>query len=171
MIEFLRSRSTKVYQELVKIAEQPDLLFSNDQNQRMSEARYNFFTIQKLNKLISTGRINVIELQRIMSYIEVSWTDYLSKYYQGKSFLFYFWGDYQIPALRVSIISYFDGLELPFGCALNKATDMNEVLSQYVDKAQLDRMINVEPKEAYEAEKIEPDSNYKLTVYLKKIIC
>lgn len=53
-------------------------------------------------------------------------------------------GGYQIPAIRVSVVSYYEGTDLPFGCALNKVSDMGEVLSLYMKKAKFDGLIITE---------------------------
>lgn len=52
MIDFLRNKGIKAYHEVTEIAEQPNLLFSNDKEQYNAKANYNLYTIQKLNKLI-----------------------------------------------------------------------------------------------------------------------
>jgi hypothetical protein len=125
-----------------------------------------------LNKLIKKNSFSLNELQQVIGFIETSWTRYLSKYYEGKSFVFYFWGDYQIPAIRLSIVSYYEGIELPFGCVLNKVNDMSEVLSLFVDKAEFDGMTIIESDGADEVSSLDSDNNgYTLTVYSKKIIC
>lgn len=171
MIDFLKNKGLKAFYEISAIAEQPNLLFSNDKEQYHSEAQYNQYTIQKLNKLIHKHNISIKELQQIFGYIETSWSDYLSKYYRGKSFIFYVWADDQIPAFRVSVVSYYEGVELPFRCSLNKVNDMIEVLTPYVDKAQSDGVAAFELAEADEASpSSEADNVYKLIVYSKKII-
>lgn len=52
MIGFLKNKELKAFHEILEVAEHPSLLFSNDKEQYNSEARYNLYTIQKLNKLI-----------------------------------------------------------------------------------------------------------------------
>lgn len=54
MIDFLKRKGIKAYNEIKEIAEQPDLLFSNDPQQINAEASYNMYTIQNLNKLYRT---------------------------------------------------------------------------------------------------------------------
>ncbi|MGZ9586523.1 hypothetical protein [Paenibacillus marinisediminis] len=138
MIGFLKNKGIKAYHEVTEIAEQPNLLFSNDREQYNTEANYNLYAITKLNKMIKKDSISITELKQVFGFIEGSWSVYLCKHYKGKSFVFYFWGDYLMPAIRVSVVSYYEGLELPFGCVLNKVDDMKEVFSQYKEKAQFD---------------------------------
>lgn len=170
MIDFLKNKGIKAFQEIQEIAERPDLLFSNDQGQYEAEARYNVYTIQKLNKLIKKNLISLNEFQQVIEYIKTSWTQNLSTYYQGKTFVFYIWGDYQIPAIRVSVVSYYERVELPFGCALNKVSDIGEVLSLYMEKARFDGLIIMEA-EGEVCTPLETNNVDRLTVYLKKIIC
>ncbi|MBJ6362483.1 hypothetical protein ACFOQM_14550 [Paenibacillus sp. GCM10012307] len=171
MINFLKNKRIKAYYEILEIAKHPNLLFSNDKEQYNAEARYNLYTIQKLNKLIKKKNISMNELQHVFGFIETSWSRYLREHYQGKSFVFYFWGDYQIPAIRVSIVSYHEGIELPFECDLKKVNDMNDVLSLYLDKADFDGMTFIESDGIDEVSNLEPDNGYMLTVYTKEIIC
>ncbi|WP_240419974.1 hypothetical protein [Paenibacillus periandrae] len=44
MIEFLKNKGVKLYNEIIEIAEQPNLLFSNDNGQCNAEANYNLYT-------------------------------------------------------------------------------------------------------------------------------
>lgn len=170
MIDFLRDKSIKAFHEISEIVQCPDLLFSNDPQQYEAEARYNFYTIQKLNKLIRRGKLPLNEFVQIVSFIESSWCSYLSRHYPGKPFVFYCWGDYQIPALRVSVVSFYEGTELPFRCELEKVKDISKVLSQYVDVMQGEEAHEI-VSEATEDNGIESDNNaYTLTVYLKRII-
>jgi len=174
MIDFLKNKGLKAFYEISAIAEHPNLLFSNDKEQYHSEAQFNLYTIQHLNKLIKKNNISINELQQIFGFIETSWSDYLSKYYRGKSFIFYVWADDQIPAFRFSVVSYYEGIELPFRCSLNKVNDMIEVLSLYVNKAQFDGVTTLELDDADETDEASPSSDsdnvYTLTVYSKKII-
>ncbi|WP_409345212.1 hypothetical protein [Paenibacillus sp. MBLB4367] len=171
MIDFLKKMGIKAFYEILEIAEHPNLLFSNDKEQYFAEARYNQYTIQILNKLIKKNRTSLNELQQVIGFIETSWSTYLSKYYKGKSFVFYFWCDFQIPAIRVSVVSYYEGVELPFGCVLNMVNDKSEVLSLYVNKADFDGMTIIESDGAEEVSNLESDNGYTLTVYSKKINC
>jgi len=175
VIGFLKNKGIKAFYEISAIAEHPNLLFSNDRQQYYSEAQFNLYTLQKLNKLIKKNKLSLNELQQIFGYIETSWSDYLRKYYRGKSFIFYLWGDEQIPAIRFSVVSYYEGVELPFRCSLNKVNDMSEVLSQYVNKTQFDGVTIIELDKADETDKAssssESDYGYTLTVYSKKITC
>lgn len=170
MIDFLRDKSIKAFHEISGIAECPDLLFSNDKEQYQAEARYNFYTIQRLNKLIRKDKLSLIEFEQLMSFIEDSWSSYLSRHYPEKPFVFYCWGDYQIPALRVSVVSFYEGVELPFGCELEKVKDISKVLSQYMDVMQGEEAHEI-MSEAAEDNGVESDNNaYTLTVYSKRII-
>ena len=170
MIDFLRNKSIKAFHEISEIAECPDLLFSNDKQQYQAEARYNFYTIQRLNKLIRKDKLSLNEFKQLISFIEDSWSSYLSHHYPGKSFVFYCWGDYQIPALRVSVVSFYEGVELPFGCVLEKVHDISQVLSQYVDVVKIERIEVLETAE--EISSPQSDNNkYKLMVYSKRVIC
>lgn len=171
MIDFLKNKGIKAFHEILEIAEHPNLLFSSDKEQYNSEAQHNLYTIQKLNKLIKKNNISIYELQQVFGFIETSWSEYLKKVYQGKSFVFYVWGDYQIPAIRVSVVSYYEDIELPFECLLNKVNDMSEVLRLYVDKAEFAGMAIMESNEAEEVSNPESDNIYTLTVYSKKITC
>lgn len=160
MIDFLRNKGIKAYNEIIDIAEQPNLLFSNDSGQYNAEANYNLYTIQKLNKLIKKNIVSIRELETVFIFIENSWSAYLNKHFRGKSFLFYVWGDYQIPAIRLSVVSFYEGLDLPFRCILNKVNNIQGVLIQYQEKAQFDGItdelnLNVD----------ETGSDYTLTVY------
>ncbi|MCK9858948.1 hypothetical protein [Paenibacillus sp. ATY16] len=154
MIEFLKNKGIKAYNEIVEIAEQPNLLFSNDSGQYYAEANYNLYTIQKLNKLI----------------IENSWSVYLNKYFRGKSFVFYVWGDFQIPAIRLSVVSYYEGLELPFGCTLNKGSNIQNVLFQYKEEAQFHGFTIAETEDS-NLNDDETERDHILTVYSKIINC
>jgi len=175
VIGFLKNKGIKAFYEISAIAEHPNLLFSNDRQQYYSEAQFNLYTLQKLNKLIKKNKLSLNELQQIFGYIETSWSDYLRKYYRGKSFIFYLWGDEQIPAIRFSVVSYYEGVELPFRCSINKVNDMSGVLSQYVNKTQFDGVTIIELDKADEKDKasssFESDYGYTLTVYSKKITC
>ncbi|CAH1214591.1 hypothetical protein PAECIP111893_03820 [Paenibacillus plantiphilus] len=174
MIDFLKNKGQKAYDEISAIAEKPNLLFSNDREQNSAEASYNLFTIHKLNKLIKKDNISINELEQVLSFVEASWSSYLRKHYIGKSFVFYFWGDYQIPAIRVSVVSYYEGRELPFECILNKISDMKEVLSQYKVKALFDGITVIESDEFDEGNdnnKDEAEDTYMLTIYCNIIDC
>ncbi|MBT2289070.1 hypothetical protein J7E73_07965 [Paenibacillus albidus] len=164
MIDFLKNKGIKAFHEILEIAERPDLLFSNDKKQYNAEARYNLYTIQKLNKLIRKNRISLNELVQIISFIEDSWSEYLSKHYQGRSFVFYSWVDYQIPAIRLSVVSFYEGIELPFGCVLEKVNDISEVLSLYVDNAEFEGSFESGNND------YTLNDDYTLRVYSKKII-
>lgn len=170
MIDFLRNKGIKAYNEIIEIAEQPNLLFSNDIGQYNAEASYNLHTIQMLNKLVKKNTISISELEKALLFIEASWSAYLNNQFKGKHFVFYLWGDYQIPAIRVSVISFYKELELPFGCTLNKVNDIQDVLTQYKEKAQFDGVpiINIEESDSHEVEEVQ---NYILTVYSKIIKC
>lgn len=170
MIEFLINKGIKAYNEIIEIAEQPNLLFSNDSGQYNAEANYNLYSIQKLNKLIKKDSVSIPELEKIFIFIEKSWSAYLNKHYRGKSFLFYVWGDYQAPAIRLSVVSFYEGLELPFGGILNKVNNIQNVLIQYKEKAQFEGITIIETDELnlnYE----ETGIDYILTVYSKIINC
>ncbi|WP_341346600.1 hypothetical protein [Paenibacillus sp. FSL H3-0469] len=170
MIDFLRDKGLKAFHEISEIAECPDLLFSNDKQQYQAEARYNFYTIQRLNKLIRKGKLSLNEFEQLISFIEDSWSSYLSRHYPGKSFVFYCWGDYQIPALRVSVVSFYEGIELPFRCVLEKVNDISQVLSHYADIVKAESIEVLEAAE--EVSSSESDNNpYKLMVYSKRMIC
>ncbi|GAA4837596.1 hypothetical protein GCM10023310_13970 [Paenibacillus vulneris] len=106
MIDFLRNKAVKAYDEINDIAEQPNLLFSNDKGQYNAEASYNLYTIQKLNKLIKKSSISIGELEKVFIFIEASWSTYLKKHYRDRSFIFYIWGDYQMPAIKLSVVSF-----------------------------------------------------------------
>ncbi|MBH5318978.1 hypothetical protein I6N90_14325 [Paenibacillus sp. GSMTC-2017] len=173
MIDFLKNKGIKAYNEIIEIAEQPNLLFSNDRGQYNSEASYNVYTIHKLNKLIKKNNISISELDNIFLYIEASWSSYLNKYFKGKSFVFYLWGDYQIPAIRVSVVSFYEGLELPFTCVLNKVNDLKELLGQYKKEAQFEGIcINQIDESDSNINNIhEIEAEYTLTIYSKMINC
>ncbi|OPH54965.1 hypothetical protein BC351_30040 [Paenibacillus ferrarius] len=170
MIDFLKVKGIKAYNEIIEIAEQPNLLFSNDSGQYNAEANYNLYTIQKLNKLIKKNSISICELEKVFIFVETSWSAYLNKHYKDKSFLFYIWGDCQIPAIRLSIVSFYEGLELPFGCILNKVKDIQNLLIQYKEKAQFDGITIIETDES-DLNEDETESEYILTVYSKIIKC
>lgn len=164
MIDFLKIKSIKAFHEILEIAERPDLLFSNDKKQYTAEARYNLYTIQKLNKLIKKNSISLIKIEQTISFIEDSWSRYLSEHYLGKSFVFYSWVDYQIPAIRLSVVSFYEGLELPFGCVLEKVNDISKVLSPYLDTAGFES--------SFESGDNDDELNdvYTLRVYSRKIL-
>jgi hypothetical protein len=170
MINFLRNKGIKAYNEIIEIAEQPNLLFSNDIGQYNAEASYNLYTIQNLNNLIKKNNISISELEKVFIFIEAAWSAYLNNYFKGKHFVFYLWGDYQIPAIRISVISFYKELELPFGCTLNKVYEMQDVLTQYKEKVQFDGIpiINIDKSDSHEDEDVH---KYILTVYLKIIKC
>lgn len=170
MIDFLRNKGVKAYKEIIEIAEQPNLLFSNDSNQYNAEANYNLYTIQKLNVLIKKKSVSINELEKVFIFIENSWLTYLNKHYKSKSFLFYIWGDYQMPAIKLSVVSFYEGLELPFGYCLNKVNDIQDVLIQYKEKAQFDGIAIIEMDEIG-LNVDESENDRKLTVYSKIISC
>jgi hypothetical protein len=170
MIDFLSNKGIKAYNEIVEIAEQPGLLFSNDSGQYNAEANYNLHTIQKLNKLIKKDSDSIHELEKVFIYIENSWSMYLNKHFRGKSFHFYVWGDSQIPAIRLSVVSYYEGVELPFGCTLNKVSNIENVLIQYKEEAQVDGITIIETDES-NLNDDETESDFILTVYSKIINC
>jgi hypothetical protein len=58
MIDFLKNKGIKAFHEILEIAEHPNLLFSNDKQQYYAEARYNLYTIQKMNRLIRKNSIS-----------------------------------------------------------------------------------------------------------------
>jgi len=104
--------------------------------------------------------------------VESSWSSYLSQHYKGKSFIFYLWGDYQIPAIRVSVVSYDEGKELPFECVLNKVKDVKEVVAEYITKAQFGGITVIEANESDEADHTTGiETRYMLTVYSNMIDC
>ncbi|MFD0716266.1 hypothetical protein [Paenibacillus sp. GCM10027626] len=45
MIDFLKKKGIEAFQEILEIAEHPNLVFSNDKEQYYAEARYNLYTI------------------------------------------------------------------------------------------------------------------------------
>lgn len=167
MIDFLKDKDLKAYNELFMIAENPQLLFSNDSGQYNAEANYNLYTIQKLNKLLKKNIISVRELEQIFIFIESSWSKYLNNHYRDKSFLFYIWGDLQIPTIKLSVVSFYDDLELPFKCKLHKVHDIYKVLIEYKKKAQFEGVTIIETDES----DFITDSEYILTVYSKIIKC
>ncbi|WP_240961187.1 hypothetical protein [Aneurinibacillus aneurinilyticus] len=172
MIDFLKSKGIKAYNEIKEIAEHPDLLFSNDLRQINAEASYNMYTIQSLNKLAKKKGISIVELEKVFSFVEASWETYLKKYYSGKAFFFYMWGDNLIPAIRVSVVSYFKGLELPFSCELNKVSDMQNIFKAYVENAQFNGLvITMQEEVTDEGEESEIEQDFCLTVYSKIISC
>ncbi|WPP39706.1 hypothetical protein SK066_13845 [Paenibacillus hunanensis] len=167
MIDFLKNKEMNAYNQLMALAERPDFLFSNDSSQYHAEANYNMYTIQNLNKLIKKNKISITELEQIFNFIEHSWVAYLSTYFTSKSFIFYAWADYQIPALRLSVVSFYEGLELPFRCALDKTNCLAQVMTSYYEELQIDQ--NVMAKA--ECNEIKIESSYILTVYSKVIRC
>ncbi|MCM3786238.1 hypothetical protein M3231_25100 [Neobacillus mesonae] len=171
MIDFLKNRGIKAYHEVLEIAEYPNLLFSNDPGQYLAEARYNLYTIQKLNKLIKRDLISLSELEQVLSFIESSWSAYVHKHYRGKSFLFYLWGDVQIPAIRFSIVSLHEGMELPFRSPLNKVNCMSEVLTSYLHNIELDEIPTLIESDSDEVSHVDPDSSSALTVYYTHMNC
>ncbi|WP_235941350.1 hypothetical protein [Paenibacillus puerhi] len=123
--------------------------------------------------MIKNSNIAIRDLEKVFSFIESSWYDYLKKHYKGKVFVFYVWGDYQIPAIRISIASFYKELELPFVCSLNKVNSLNELLVQYREKAQFNgiAIIEVDETDNNMDNNDEIESHYKLTVYSKIIKC
>ncbi|OXM16217.1 hypothetical protein CGZ75_05860 [Paenibacillus herberti] len=105
-----------------------------------------------------------------MSEISAKTSTYLSKHYKGKRFVFYLWVDYLVPAIRISIVSYYEKLELPFGCNLNKVDDLKEVISQFKNKALLNG-ISAERLLRESSDENEETANFILTVYSKIISC
>ncbi|MEK8131107.1 hypothetical protein WMW72_24695 [Paenibacillus filicis] len=170
MIDFLRNKGIKAYNEIIEIAEQPNLLFSNDSGQHNAEANYNLYTIHKLNKFIKKDSVSVCELEKAFIFIENSWSAYLNKHFMDKTFLFYIWGDYQIPAIKLSVVSFYEGLVLPFECTLNKVKNIQDVLIQYKEKAQFDGITMIETDES-NLNDYETGSDYILTVYSRIITC
>jgi hypothetical protein len=170
MIDFLRNKGIKAYNEIIEIAEQPNLLFSNDRGQCNVEASYNLYTIQKLNKLIKKNSISIDELEKVFVFIEESWSTYLNNHFKGKTFVFYIWGDFQIPSIRVSVVSFYEELELPFKCTLNKVNDIQDVLIQYKENAQIDGITIIDVDES-DLNEDEEENEYILTVYSKIIKC
>lgn len=172
MVDFLKNIGIKAYEEISAIATQPNLLFSNDSGQYYAEATYNLYIIRTLNKWIKKNRISISELEQVIGFIESSWFTYLSTHFKGKAFVFYFWGDCIIPALKVSVVSYYERLDLPFVCNLNKVHDMKEVLSQYKAEAKFDGIAIIE-SDQLEVDDVldEAEENYTLTVYSKIFHC
>lgn len=166
MIDFLKNKSIKAYQEIMDVVENPNLLFSNDPKQVNAEANYNVYTIERINKVIKKNQISINELARVFNAIEMSWELYLKKHYSGKSFFFYMWGDVWIPAIKVSVISHFEGL-LPFGCPLNRVNEMNPMLQEFMENAQFDGLKIVEENKQEGLS----EQDYCLTVYSKIISC
>ncbi|WP_405081742.1 hypothetical protein ACI48J_03720 [Paenibacillus chitinolyticus] len=169
MIDFLKTKGIKAYNEIVEIAERPDLLFSNDRDQVDAEARYNHRTIQRLNKIIKNNKLSLNELEDILAFVESAWASYLKKFYAEKTFVFYMWGDYQIPAIRISAVSYYEGLGLPFGCIVNQIDDRKEVLTQYREKACFDGVPVAESEDLNLAADDEEENTYILTMYARII--
>ncbi|MNI08524.1 hypothetical protein D3C73_615650 [compost metagenome] len=169
MIDFLKNKSMKAYNELVKIAEQPNLLFSNDPSQYLAEAGNNLYTVQKLNKCIKNNKITINEIENVFKYVEDSWAAYLKGYYMEKSFVFYMWGDYQIPAIRFSIVSLHTiDQELPFDCTLETYENMQPVIIEYQKRAYFDGIpISYDDSDP----SINIDCNYRLIVYSRVIEC
>lgn len=171
MIDFLKTKSKKAYDEIVAVAEHPDLLFSTDPAQYHAEARYNQYTVQKIHPLIKKRLISVHELEQAIGYIERSWSRYLSQHFPGRSFAYYVWCDLQIPAIRMSVVSAYEGLELPFGCVLRKVHVMHDVFARYIESVQRDgttiRLVNEEE----EGSQDQSDHVPTLAVYSKKIPC
>lgn len=75
-----------------------------------------------------------------------------------------------MPAIKLSVVSFYEGFELPFGCILNKVSDMQDVLVQYKEKAYFDGITIIETDESILNEK-ESENDYILTVYSKIIRC
>ncbi len=167
MIDFLKNKEIHAYNQLMAVAERPDFLFSNDSSQYHAEAKYNMCTIQKLNKLIKKDQITIPELEQIFIFMEHSWAAYLSTYFTSKSFIFYIWGDDQIPALRLSVVSFYEDLELPFRCMLDKVDHLAYVMTSYYEKLQLAQ--NAMAKAGCKENQIE--GSYTLMVYSKVIRC
>ncbi|MFE6799578.1 hypothetical protein [Paenibacillus chitinolyticus] len=172
MIDFLKIKNSKAYAEIMEIAEQPGVLFSNDPLQMEAEALYNMRTIQRLNKLIKRDSVSLHELDNLFAFLEDAWASYLQKFYAGKTFVFYLWGDYQIPAIRFSVISYEEGLRLPFACKVNQASDRKEVLLAYREKACFDGLQILQHEEdSGTTNEEEEETAYTATVYTRIIEC
>ncbi|EGL15228.1 MULTISPECIES: hypothetical protein [unclassified Paenibacillus] len=169
MITFLQTKGIKAYNEILEIAERPDFLFSNDRDQVDAEARYNHRTIQRLNKMIKYNKLSLNELEDVVAFVESAWASYLKKFYEEKAFVFYMWGDYQIPAIRISVVSYYEGLGLPFGCIVNQVDDRKEVLIQYREKACFDGIPIRDSEDPNSVIDDEEENTYLLTVYARII--
>lgn len=169
MIDFLRNKGIKAYNEIIEISEQPNLLFSNDRGQYNAEASYNLYTIQKLNKLIKKNNISIDELEKVFVFIEESWSTYLNNHYKGRPLFFTYGEIFRFLLLGFSRFFY-EELELPFRCILTKVNDIQDVLIQYKENAQLDgiTIIDVDESDLYEDEE---ENDYILTVYSKIIKC
>lgn len=82
----------------------------------------------------------------------------------------FIWGDYRIPAIQVSVVSLYEGKELPFRCVLEKVNHLSKVLLQYVDVVKGEEIHEI-VSEAAKDNSVESDNNlYKLMVYSKRII-
>lgn len=169
MMDLLKTKGQKAYKELMGIAEHPVLLFSNDRELVHAEAQYNLYTIQTLNKLIERNKLSVLELEKMFGFVETSLSDYLKRHYPGKRFVFYLWGDELIPAIRFSIVSHYEGMELPFGCKVNKVGNMGQVLSRYAEKAKFDGITISESNGTETWETESDDHDDALTVYCNVI--
>lgn len=168
MIDFLKNKSIVLYDLIAGVADSPNLLFSNDPNQNLAEADNNLFTMQDLNKLIKRKRIDMSELVAIFRYIEDRWTEYLKRYYTGKNFIFYLWGDHQIPAIRFCIIScYAEDQKLPFGRTLKQYEQLDPILVDYQNKAFFEGI----PVFQEEDSTVAMDIHYRLLVYSRIITC
>ena len=76
----------------------------------------------------------------------------------------------KLTIIRLSVVSFYEGLELPFGCILNKVNDIQNILFQYKEKAQFDGITIIETDES-DLNGNETESEYILTVYSKIIKC
>ncbi|MFS0840387.1 hypothetical protein [Paenibacillus sp. 1P03SA] len=172
MIDFLKTKNSEAYAEIVEIAERPDMLFSNDPLQMEAEALYNMRTIQRLNKIIKNNKLSLGELEDIFAFVESAWAAYLVKFYREKTFIFYLWGDYQIPAIRFSVISYKVGRGLPFASKVNQVSDRKEVLLAYREKVCFDGIQILRHEEDSDTTNAkEEEAVYTPTVYTRMIEC
>jgi hypothetical protein len=167
MIEFLQQKGLKAYNEIVEICQKPDLLFSNDPNQLDSEARQNMRSIQSFNRLLHKNRISVHEVSIALTYIERSMEDYLRRFYNEKSFLFYVWPDALVPAIRFSVVSDFND-RLPFDCILNVTHDIKALIEEYKAAAAFNGVPILEHEEQIEG-KDDEYNGIRLTVYVRTI--
>ena len=168
MIEFLQQKGLKAYNEIVEICQKPDLLFSNDPNQLDSEARQNMWSIQSFNRLLHKNQISVVEVSIVFTYIEQSIEDYLKRFYNDKSFLFYVWADALVPAIRFCVVTNFEDL-LPFDSIPNVTHDIKALIEEYKTTAAFNGVPILEHEGHTEEGQDDEHNGTGLNVYVRTI--
>jgi hypothetical protein len=111
LLEFLNMYSNKAYKEIEQITSNPNFLFSNDPGLIEVEAQNNYKYIHGFTRLMKKGTISNKDVVNSLLFVESKIEQYLQRFYKNKDFILVNYGDIGVPAITLTVFSYFDNDE------------------------------------------------------------